>query len=103
MRLSRLIAAMSSVAIVVSLGLTAVVTPAAQAATHPLARLVPKPDSAVKQTPQEKTGPLGSFAPASQAAIQQSEGAAIAAAARTGHPVAVAGLQTESETMTAAA
>jgi len=77
-------------------------TPAAQAAVHPLVRLVPKPDSAVKQPRQRSAGPLGSFAPASRSAMQRAEGTAVAAAAREGHPVAVAGLQTESEIVTAA-
>jgi hypothetical protein len=54
--------------------------------------------------PKPKTSDAkpGSFAPAGETAMQQAEGAAVAEAARVHHPVAVAGLQTEQEIVTAA-
>jgi hypothetical protein len=98
-RASRALAVVTSLVAMGGMGLAAAPPSQAQAVHRPQEARLGKPWS----IPRSKVSHarLGSFAPTGETALQRAEGAAAALAAREHHPVAVAGLQTENEIVTA--
>lgn len=96
-----------SAGLALAAGLVTLAVPAGQVAASAAGAASQAPESRPGKAytlPKPKTSDakLGSFAPAGETAMQRAEGAAVAEAARVHHPVAVAGLQTEQEIVTAA-